>query len=226
MNYKLKYNLSIVALFIVITLFRIGVQFDNKIKFLEGENTILISSLTRTIITMDYMQQFKELYNKPPTMLWPMMLEDYKYMSSYKGIRDIPKTLYTGGSLTREHDGVDIVGEKIKIDGIEGARIINVYDGVVIDHYLPPGWHNGKLYTGDPELGGKVVILHDNGFTSVSGHMDWTNVHIGQRIPAGYVIGRQGNSGMSTGPHLHFELYDENMKLLQPLFYIKDPNDV
>lgn len=93
----------------------------------------------------------------------------------------------------------------------------------------PYGWrwkrgHHGvdiRLRTGDPihaAFGGTVrvastmggygkciVIRHPNGLETLYGHLSKINVHFGQQVEAGQVIGLGGSTGNSTGPHLHFE---------------------
>jgi Peptidase family M23/N-acetylmuramoyl-L-alanine amidase len=51
-----------------------------------------------------------------------------------------------------------------------------------------------------------VLIDHGNGYISVSAHLNETSLNIGQKVTAGQVIGKSGNTGLSTGPHLHFEI--------------------
>lgn len=67
----------------------------------------------------------------------------------------------------------------------------------------------GRVATAD-EMGGygnAVVIEHNNGSQdTLYGHMSEILVHPGQWVEQGTVIGRVGSTGMSTGPHLHFEL--------------------
>lgn len=51
-----------------------------------------------------------------------------------------------------------------------------------------------------------IVIDHGNGLLSLYGHLETTTVNIGQTVTQGQKIGTTGNTGLSTGPHLHFEL--------------------
>jgi murein DD-endopeptidase MepM/ murein hydrolase activator NlpD len=68
---------------------------------------------------------------------------------------------------------------------------------------------NGKvLRTGVDNLGlGNFVVLrHDYGFHTRYGHLDRWIVQVGQEVRRGQIIGYMGNSGLSTGPHLHYEV--------------------
>lgn len=64
--------------------------------------------------------------------------------------------------------------------------------------------------------GNLVTIDHGKGFASLYGHLGEITVEVGQRLPAGTLIGRVGSSGMATGPHLHFE-WRKDGKALDPL---------
>lgn len=87
----------------------------------------------------------------------------------------------------RMHKGIDI---KLNI----GDSIKSAFDGVVrIARYNPGGY------------GYYVVVRHYNGLETVYGHMSKYLVHPGQRVKAGQLIGKGGNTGRSTGPHLHLE---------------------
>jgi len=102
------------------------------------------------------------------------------------------------------HSGIDIGGPN-------GGGIKASNDGKVIYS----GWYGGY---------GKVVIL-DHGIvngqpiTTLYGHMSAILVHNGQMVKKGQVVGREGSTGYSTGPHCHFEVR-VNGKPTNPLNYI------
>jgi hypothetical protein len=86
------------------------------------------------------------------------------------------------------HYGVDI---RVKT----GAPVYAVFDGVVrISGYDRRGF--GRF----------ILIRHKNGLETLYGHLSKNFVKLGQKIKAGDVIGKGGNSGRSTAPHLHFEI--------------------
>jgi murein DD-endopeptidase MepM/ murein hydrolase activator NlpD len=66
----------------------------------------------------------------------------------------------------------------------------------------------GTVIFADPygSYGNLVVLRHANEITSHYGHCDSVAVSVGDRVRAGQVIARVGNTGGSTGPHLHLEI--------------------
>jgi len=87
----------------------------------------------------------------------------------------------------RLHAGIDLAA------GV-GAPVFAVTHATV----LSAGYEGG--------YGRAVRLLHDDGTTSVYGHLSQTLVSDGERVEAGKQIGKEGNTGHSTGPHLHFEI--------------------
>lgn len=85
------------------------------------------------------------------------------------------------------HEGIDFVAEP-------GTRVIASAGGVV----LAAEYH--------PEYGNQIQIDHGNDFTSRYAHLSKINVKVGQIVEGGQPIGASGNTGRSTGPHLHFEV--------------------
>jgi murein DD-endopeptidase MepM/ murein hydrolase activator NlpD len=62
----------------------------------------------------------------------------------------------------------------------------------------------GWTYSG---YGSSVMIDHHNGYFTHYAHQNKTVVHVGQKVKAGQLIGYEGSTGDSTGPHLHFEVH-------------------
>jgi murein DD-endopeptidase MepM/ murein hydrolase activator NlpD len=89
--------------------------------------------------------------------------------------------------VRRHHDGIDLAAPV-------GAPIRAIAQGQVV--YADP--HGG--------YGRYIVVKHADGYTSHYGHCDKVEVSPGQRVAAGEILGTVGNSGVSTGPHLHFEI--------------------
>ena len=90
--------------------------------------------------------------------------------------------------FTRMHAGVDFAAAY-------GSPIRAATDGLV--SYA--GWHGGH--------GRYVRLAHANGLGTGYGHMSRIAVAPGTRVSAGQVIGYVGSTGLSTGPHLHYEVY-------------------
>ena len=77
-----------------------------------------------------------------------------------------------------------------------GTSVIAAADGVVI-RASSVGYNGG--------YGEVIIISHSNGTQSIYAHLSGLNVVVGQRVSQGQIIGATGNTGRSTGPHLHFE---------------------
>lgn len=123
----------------------------------------------------------------------PLDLYWYYYVSSYYGYRKNPST-----GNEEFHRGVDIAVPT-------GTTVYAAHDGTV----------TAAAY--DSHYGNYVVIEID-GYTTKYAHMDSISVSAGQEVEKGAVIGTTGNTGSSTGSHLHIEcLYGG--EYYNPLFY-------
>lgn len=101
-----------------------------------------------------------------------------------------------------------------------------------VDYAAPNGTSvraaaNGKVvFAGIKNGYGKVVeIAHENGLKTLYAHLSKITAQNGQRVKTGQTIGKVGNSGLSTGPHLHFGLYKNN-KPIDPLSNIQSKKSV
>ncbi|MER9891996.1 M23 family metallopeptidase [Mesorhizobium sp. M0119] len=73
------------------------------------------------------------------------------------------------------------------------------------------GWNGG--------YGRMIEVDHGNGFVTRYGHLSEIEVAVGQKLDAGDIIGKTGNSGRSTGPHLHYEVR-HNGEAIDPLRFL------
>ncbi len=107
--------------------------------------------------------------------------DSFRWTSGF-GYRRDPK-----GYGTRMHEGTDMAGSY-------GTPIYATADGTVTH----AGWDNG--------YGRLVKIEHDFGVETRYAHLSQVRVEVGQRVSRGEQIGDMGNSGRSTGTHLHYEI--------------------
>ena len=103
-------------------------------------------------------------------------------VSSDFGIREHP---VLGGQ--RQHQGIDLEAPK-------GSPILAAMAGEV------------EAVERDSTYGLKIVLRHADEYRTIYAHCDEALVKAGDQVKAGQVIGRVGDSGLATGPHLHFEL--------------------
>ncbi len=106
----------------------------------------------------------------------------------------------------RLHAGSDFAGPV-------GTPIYATADGVVVH----AGWSSG--------YGRLIKIQHEFGIETRFAHLSAIRVQKGQRVSRGERIGDMGNSGRSTGPHLHYEVRIDG-EAVNPMIYIKAANNV
>ena len=78
------------------------------------------------------------------------------------------------------------------------------------------------IYQGETINKPVVIISHGYGYQTLYGHMSRMVVHPGQRVNRGDIIGYVGNSGTSTGPHLHYEVHKGGNPVNPVNFYYND----
>ena len=121
--------------------------------------------------------------------IWPVSTS--KMISSPIGSRVAP-----GGFGSTNHKGVDIcnVGYTSSVYATKSGRVLLTNSS---------GWGGG--------YGNYVVIDHGGGMSTLYAHMSIVKVSVGQYVSQGDVIGVTGNTGASTGPHLHYEVHSTTM---------------
>ncbi|CAB4896514.1 unannotated protein [freshwater metagenome] len=103
-----------------------------------------------------------------------------------------------------------VTGPQTSGYGMRGGRM---HKG--IDYGVPVGTpvrsiHDGMVLAGIPDPGGwgtNTRVSHGGGLSSLYAHLSSVGVRVGQRVGRGQTIARSGNSGRSTGPHLHLETW-------------------
>lgn len=136
-----------------------------------------------------------ELWEGTPSIA-PLDLEKHKVSSPF-GFRKNP---FTGKS--EFHAGVDFIGAK-------GTKVIAPAKGKVFN-------------TGhDQWLGNYVVLHHAAGFKTVYGHLSEILAREGMEVRRGDPIGRVGNTGLSTSPHLHYGVI-RGERAVDPMQYVLD----
>lgn len=84
----------------------------------------------------------------------------------------------------------------------------------------------GKVIYADENswgFGRHVIIDHGHHVTSIYAHLDTINVVVGQEVEPGIIIGTRGNTGWSTGPHLHFQINVFGIPVNPRLFLTGNP---
>lgn len=61
--------------------------------------------------------------------------------------------------------------------------------------------------------GNRVIVQHENGLKSMYAHMGHIDARLGEYVSAGELLGQVGMTGMTTGPHVHFEIYDQDQAI-------------
>ncbi|MCL2211511.1 MAG: peptidoglycan DD-metalloendopeptidase family protein [Treponema sp.] len=116
-----------------------------------------------------------------------------RYITSRYGMRKDP---FTG--VLQFHGGVDFRANT-------GTTVMASLDGTV--SVISENWLYGKY----------IIMSHGNGYKSIYGHLNAYSVKQGDKVARGRKIGEVGNTGYSTGPHLHFGIFDKNNRLVNPM---------
>ncbi|MCL2243411.1 MAG: peptidoglycan DD-metalloendopeptidase family protein [Treponema sp.] len=116
-----------------------------------------------------------------------------RYITSNFGLRKDP----INGHLAY-HNGIDLRGST-------GTTVMAALDGTV--SVVSENWLYGKY----------IIITHTNGYKTLYAHLSSTSVRQGDRVVTGRKIGEVGNTGYSTGSHLHFGIYNKEGKEVNPL---------
>lgn len=138
----------------------------------------------------------KNYNTNPGGYIWPV---DSRYITSTVGGRNSP-----GGVGSTNHKGTDIgrVGYTSPVYAAKAGTVI--------------------VATRSSSYGNYVVISHGTGNTTLYAHMSSIKVSVGTYVQQGQTIGITGSTGHSTGPHLHFEVVENGVRV-NPLSHGAEP---
>jgi murein DD-endopeptidase MepM/ murein hydrolase activator NlpD len=171
-----------------------SINYINELIKLSGSIEKINEAFTNDKQLTEQISRSKESLEKYAECLPTLVPVSGKITSPF-GIRKHPIT-----KVVKEHTGVDIDADK-------GDPILAAASGEVsYSSYM-----NGYGYT--------IIIDHHNGFQTLYGHCSKLLVKKAEKIKKGQVISLVGSTGLSTGPHLHFEIR-VNDKSVDPMKYI------
>ena len=154
---------------------------EEALKEMHQELSLLKGAASRQEASLqlliEYFEDKRSLYASTPSV-WPVR----GWVTSPFGNRISP---FSG--ILKFHEGIDIAAQT-------GTPIIAPADGVVIKAGFSTGYGN------------MVEISHGYGIKTEFGHNSRLNVKAGQRVKRGEIISYVGDTGSSTGPHLHYEV--------------------
>jgi len=154
---------------------------DEALKDMHQELTQLQEAASKQETSLqtliEYFEDKRSLYASTPAV-WPVR----GWVTSPFGNRISPLT-----GMIQFHEGIDIAAQI-------GTPVVAPADGVVVKADFEAGYGN------------VVELSHGYGLKTIFGHNSRLNVKPGQHVKRGDIIAYTGNTGSSTGPHLHYEV--------------------
>jgi murein DD-endopeptidase MepM/ murein hydrolase activator NlpD len=143
----------------------------------------------------------KNSLNPAQTVPLGYPLDSPVHINSPYGPRTPPKT-QNGRTGTKYHYGTDL-------QAATGTPVFSTLSGTVV-------------FAGDKgDCGNFVKVRGNDGFSAGFCHLSQISVKNGDRVNAGCVLGKSGNTGNSGGPHLHYIVYDKDNAQINPAEFIK-----
>lgn len=185
-------------------------RYENLQSLINSDLVISTSKKIDKISKQMYIQSksYDEVYNLAknkermlssiPAIL-PVDIKNLTRISGYFGMRMHPILKYR-----RMHDGIDFTAPT-------GTKIFSAGDGVIEK--------TKKQRTG---YGNMIVVNHGFGYKTLYAHLSKIKVKEGEKVSRGTVLGLVGNTGISTGPHLHFEVQKNGRKINPINFFSQD----
>lgn len=155
----------------------------------------------------NYSGQIAQLTPAGSGAVWPLPASHQVYSPyGYRGLGFDAANGYI-------HTGTDFSGPNVA-----GTPVVAAWEGIVVTVHQP---NPGQMYAREANY---VQISHASGLGTGYWHLLSCAVAPGQHVAQGQIIGYCGSTGMSTGPHLHFEVYDQKSTgvrhTVDPMLYL------
>ncbi|CAG1771947.1 partial peptidoglycan LD-endopeptidase LytH, partial [uncultured bacterium] len=182
-----------------------GGYFDNKIDLLGGSSKDMLHQASSVL---DIVQRKFDLQKQNLSEIYTASLQRRELFSAIPAIKPCEGSysssfgirVHPFSGMRHFHAGLDIIADV-------GTPVTATGDGVV-------------LFAGPKkDYGIAVEIDHGFGYRTLYAHLSKTDVTEGQKVKRGALIGKTGNTGLSTGPHLHYEV-THNGTNLDPIEFI------
>jgi murein DD-endopeptidase MepM/ murein hydrolase activator NlpD len=186
-----------------------GGYFDNTLDFLSVDSNLKLQQ------ALNYMDEVTRKINFEKKQYFDISLklkENEKLFEALPAIKPCEGTLAMNGfgmrihpilNVKRMHDGIDIITDR-------GTPVYATGNGIAES----VGYQGG--------LGLTIEIDHGFGYRSIYAHLSKTRIKEGQKISRGDLIGNSGSSGLSSGPHLHYEIHHNGVKQNPVEFFFDD----
>lgn len=186
-----------------------GGQFDNVLDFFSTDKKVSISDLLSYVDEIERKVEF----------------EKQNYVEIQKGFEHNEKLFAAIPALKPVEGNTSASGFGVRLHPI--FRKFKMHDGVDIiadvgTKVIAPG--NAKVdFVGyRTGLGLTIELDHGFGYRTIYAHLSKTNVKEGQKVTRWQKIGETGNTGLSSGPHLHYEIHHNGIKLDPENFFFED----
>jgi len=175
-----------------------GGSFDNLLDFSKSSN----NKLDEALAFVDDISRKIEFEKSNYSSITKKLEQNQKLAVAIPAIIPCKGTIGVHGfgmrkhpilKIVRMHDGIDIITDR-------GTPVYAPGDGKIVS----VGYHGG--------YGLSIEIEHGFGYRTIYAHLSSTSVREGQKISRGNLIAKTGSSGLSSGPHLHYEVLHNGVK--------------
>ena len=192
-------------------------RFDEK----PGQGGAAPSAFSRDLTALEFRQKLDEISRILDDRSDKMGVIDSVFMDDRLARKTIPTTLPVLGGYYSSNYGY-------RIDPISGRSSFHTGVDIIATPGTPVMAAAGGVVSAvefHAEYGNIVDIDHDNGLTSRYAHLLKSTVKVGDVVLKGQLVAQVGNTGRTTGPHLHFEVREKGVPLNPNKFFALDKKE-